>query len=121
MSELPPDPRVLFAGERTLLAWVRTGIAIMAFGFVVARFALFLRLLDAQSRVMPARSVSPYVGAALVVLGSVAIAGGAVQFRRFYLTIPPHDRPSSWSPSLVLILSWLLVVAGALLTIVVLR
>ena len=31
------DPRVFFAAERTLLAWVRTGLTIMAFGFVVAR------------------------------------------------------------------------------------
>ena len=42
------DPRVFFAAERTLLAWVRTGLTIMAFGFVVARFGLFLRLLAAQ-------------------------------------------------------------------------
>jgi uncharacterized membrane protein YidH (DUF202 family) len=31
------DPRVYFAAERTLLAWVRTGLAMMGFGFVVAR------------------------------------------------------------------------------------
>jgi uncharacterized membrane protein YidH (DUF202 family) len=34
------DPRVYFAAERTLLAWVRTGLALMGFGFVVARFPL---------------------------------------------------------------------------------
>ena len=38
------DPRVYFAAERTLLAWVRTGIAIMAMGFVSSRFGLFLAL-----------------------------------------------------------------------------
>jgi uncharacterized membrane protein YidH (DUF202 family) len=39
-ADRPPtgeDPRVRLAGERTLLAWVRTGLAMMAFGFVVAR------------------------------------------------------------------------------------
>ena len=43
MSELN-DPRVLFAAERTLLAWNRTSISIMAFGFVIERFGLFLQI-----------------------------------------------------------------------------
>ncbi len=43
------DPRVRFAAERTLLAWIRTGIAMMGFGFVVARFGWFLRELTARS------------------------------------------------------------------------
>ena len=42
------DPRVYFAAERTLLAWVRTGLAMMGFGFVVARFGLFLREIAAM-------------------------------------------------------------------------
>jgi putative membrane protein len=37
------------ANERTFLAWVRTAISIMAFGFVVARFDLFLRIAGAQA------------------------------------------------------------------------
>ncbi|MFY8202182.1 MAG: YidH family protein, partial [Pirellula staleyi] len=38
------DPRIYFAAERTLLAWLRTGIAIIGLGFLVARFGLFLAL-----------------------------------------------------------------------------
>ena len=42
------DPRVFFAAERTLLAWVRTGIAVMALGFVVERFGFFMALVAQQ-------------------------------------------------------------------------
>ena len=37
------SPSDYLAAERTFLAWIRTGLALMGFGFVVARFGLFLR------------------------------------------------------------------------------
>ena len=40
-----PDRRDHMANERTFLAWVRTSIGIMAFGFVVEKFALFMKRL----------------------------------------------------------------------------
>jgi putative membrane protein len=45
------------AAERTLLAWIRTGLALMGFGFVVARFGLFLQQLQIAQQ---ASSMQPY-------------------------------------------------------------
>ena len=44
MSDLN-DPRVFFAAERTLLAWTRTSITVMVFGFVVERFGLLAQMM----------------------------------------------------------------------------
>src|SRR6185312_12680751 len=64
------DPRIYFAVERTLLAWLRTGLALMGVGFAVARFALFLRQMQATAHEpMHHFSVSVWSGVALVMLG----------------------------------------------------
>lgn len=49
------DARVYMANERTILAWIRTGVALMGFGFVVARFGDFLREISAQTSSPPSR------------------------------------------------------------------
>jgi putative membrane protein len=72
MSEIAEkDPRVYLAAERTLLAWIRTGLAMMGFGFVVARFGLFLREIQAVQQGTPVTSArgSLWFGIALVLMG----------------------------------------------------
>jgi putative membrane protein len=103
-----------------MLAWLRTGIAVMAFGFVVARFGLFLRLLRAQGGNEVGHGLSPYLGAALVALGVVATAGGALQYQRFVATLGAQDRPKTSGPGFVLSLSWALALIGVILAIVLL-
>jgi putative membrane protein len=65
------DPRTLFAEERTFLAWIRTGIALMGFGFVVARFGLFLRELASLRTIeqFQTSALSVPLGTALLVAG----------------------------------------------------
>jgi putative membrane protein len=59
----PIDPRVLFAAERTMLAWIRTGVAMMGFGFVVGQ------LVD-QER-LGALSFPVWVAVVLILAGAV--------------------------------------------------
>jgi len=75
------DPRVYFAAERTLLAWLRTGLALMGVGFAVARFGLFLRQMQASEVHGPVHSsgMSVWSGVALVMLGVVVNLGAMVQ------------------------------------------
>jgi putative membrane protein len=114
------DPRVFFAAERTLLAWVRTGLTIMAFGFVVARFGLFLRLLAAQQGVAPMHSqhdVSSVVGIALVIVGTACMILGAIQHRSYVSTLPPEDVPRTHDPVYPIMLSLFLAALGIVLAI----
>lgn len=78
------------ANERTYLAWVRTGIAVVALGFVIERFNLFLLALAAESGTgtgLPQlrRLASPagrYGGAALVCAGVLIIILATIRFRQ---------------------------------------
>ncbi|MEO8754459.1 MAG: DUF202 domain-containing protein [Casimicrobiaceae bacterium] len=116
------DPRVFFAAERTLLAWVRTGLTVMAFGFVVARFGLFLRLLAAQQGQGAAQAqlhntVSNIIGIALVLIGAGCMILGALQHRSFVATLPPVDVPRSHAAILPIVLSLLLAALGIVLAV----
>jgi len=69
------DPRVYLAAERTFLSWTRTGIALMGFGFIVARFT--------RGVSSPRFGISTWCGAALVLVG-VAVNAATI---RHYLRL----------------------------------
>lgn len=67
------SPSDYLAAERTFLAWIRTGLALMGFGFVVSRFALFLETLQggtASAHGSP-YGISFWFGTGLIVLGVI--------------------------------------------------
>src|SRR5215467_13092783 len=65
------DLRDYLAAERTLLAWIRSGLALMGFGFVVARFGLFLQQFRVSQHIVSTRpdGLSPWFGTALIGVG----------------------------------------------------
>lgn len=94
------DPRIFFAAERTLLAWVRTSLGLMGMGFVVARFALFLRLIAHQQEQVniEAHGPSNALGVGLIVLGALASGFAGWQHRRFQCRLSESQRPRGyWS------------------------
>lgn len=72
------------ANERTFLAWVRTAIAVMAFGFIVEKFDLFLQLaapaLAGRALSVPGQKFGNVVGLSLIVVGTAMVAVAAVRF-----------------------------------------
>jgi putative membrane protein len=118
MSE--PDPRIFFAAERTLLAWLRTGLTVMGLGFVVARFGLFLRLLALQPQAMLHQehpAASAILGVLFVVAGATAVLIATVQHRRFIATLPRSELPESYNRAFAVVFSAMVGVLGILLAV----
>ena len=95
MSDLN-DPRVLFAAERTLLAWNRTGISLMAFGFVVERFDLYLHYLGVHQVHGLQRYLSLAGGIGFILLGAFIELYSVLQHRRFLKTLKPAEIPAGY-------------------------
>ncbi|HEU4783785.1 MAG TPA: DUF202 domain-containing protein [Ktedonobacterales bacterium] len=116
-SERPPDDIVRdhLANKRTMLAWARTGIAVMALGFVVARFGLLLRELRLTLPSQLPEGVSTVFGTALVVIGGILVLLAGVDYLRTGQAIDQHEY--RWSPALEFTLSLLLVLAAIVLAV----
>ena len=91
-TETDNDPRVYFAAVRTVLAWMRTSLAMMGFGFVVARFGLFLREVAAlrPGPVHESSGISAWVGVLLMTAGAIAQIVSALQYARYLKRFSNH-------------------------------
>ena len=105
------DPRTYLAEDRTFLAWIRTSIALMGFGFVVARFGLFLRELEAVQSGSPVQTTafSVFLGTGLIAGGVVVIILSSFQYvrrvRNLRLGLPIPTTPSKLALGVAIALS----------------
>jgi putative membrane protein len=107
------------ANERTFLAWVRTAIAIMAFGFMVEKFDLFLRVVGSTAAAQRAPGSSQYIGdiagLVLILLGGAMMAFAAIRFRRTARDIDAPDPRRGPGERADFTLAMLLILLGATL------
>ena len=105
MSELN-DPRVLFAAERTLMAWSRTAAGLMAFGFVVDRTTLLL----GEESARPGFAL--WIALAFILLGVLLSGLSIVQYRRSVAELRPVEIPPGYWVNLSVYASAILGVLG---------
>jgi putative membrane protein len=79
----PNRARDHLANERTFLAWVRTGAAIVVFGFAIGRFAIAMRQLTAlQGHPLRTTGISVWLGSSTIVAGVALVVAGLVRYRK---------------------------------------
>lgn len=111
------------ANERTMLAWIRTGIALMAFGFAIARFGLFLRQLAALGSVAVPHAPnlgSAWIGSLLVALGMIANLFATIRFHRIRRAIE-HGQVGEPGAVLVYAMGATATILGLIMAILLLR
>jgi putative membrane protein len=105
------------ANERTFLAWIRTAIAVMAFGFVVVKFSLFVKQLaiifSEKPIVVPARGYSSLIGILLVALGGLICLLSYLQFKKNEKQLNNNTYHSS--PALILWFTIVLIIGSIFL------
>ena len=107
------------ANERTFLAWVRTAIAIMAFGFLVEKFDLFLAIADkslaGRTPSATGQIIGDVAGLLLILLGGAVMVLAAIRFRATARDIDRSETLPGTGTRLDLVLAGLLTLLGGAL------
>ena len=112
-SSRPDDAPLRMGVETTLLLWVRTGVALMAFGFFLTRIALLFQEAEDVDVPRPGRGApSPHGGIGFILAGSAACLAAAWFHHRFLRRLPPPGRELPGTLPFGLALSVAVAVAG---------
>jgi putative membrane protein len=107
------------ANERTFLAWVRTSVAIVVFGFAIGRFAIAMRqLTEFQGRGSRTTGFSVWMGMSAILAGVVMVGAGLMRYRKTRAQLDEGKfEPAGFIVDLVTILTMLfgLALAGYLI------
>jgi len=115
------DPRVLFAAERTLLAWNRTCISIMAFGFVIERFGLFGQFLGKQEIKDTQRILAFSTGIIFIALGTFLSFYSILQYKRIIDALTHANIPRGYNINFAMLTNCIVGILGLLLILYLIR
>jgi len=109
--------RTRMAAERNLMAWVRTSLSMIGFGFTIYKF---MQVLQEQSTVPVLRPQAPRnLGLVLIGIGTIALVAASAQHRRYLRELRPDEPYTPWD--LPFVVACLLVLLGALMFVSILR
>lgn len=111
MSELN-DPRVYFAAERTLLAWNRTALALMAFGYVVERANLMIKYLARPEHQVTESTATLVIGLGFILLGTVVALVPIAQFYFVLRSLRSIEIPNNYFTRMAPIVSVVVALLG---------
>lgn len=119
----PTDPRIIFAAERTLLAWARTALSLIAFGFVIERSGLLLEALGLDQLDGMKTGAVFWLGITFITVGAIAAGLSAMQFSKVIVAMQGKSNPTEqhqlkstgYSPLTGLFINWFLAAIGGAL------
>ncbi len=91
------DPRIFFAAERTLLAWNRTSLSLIAFGFLVERAGLLMRVLAPEDATSSSLVLIFWAGMGLIALGAFTAIYSSRQFLLQLKSLAAEQLPEGYN------------------------